>query len=259
MRRFTTSVSMMWRELPLAERFVAAKAAGFVGAEIQVPGEATPDEWRAAADASGLPVVLLNLDLGDFLAGGPGLSGVPGREEAFAAALETGLDMAERLNPAFLHIGPSRVPDGESREVCMAVYRVNAAYAHARAAARGITAQLVVEAVNRAEAPSALIGTTAEAAAICAALGGGTGVLFDLYHACAGGEDALASYRAHAGAIAHIQFSDLPGRQPPGRGSIDFAGLLTAIERAGYAGLWGAEYMSFSATGETLGWMEQLA
>lgn len=259
MKRFTTSVSMMWRELPIAERFAAAKAAGFVGAEIQVPGEASAEEWAAAAEAADLPVVLLNLDLGDFLTGGPGLSGVPGREEAFAAALEAGLDAAEHLRPAFLHIGPSRVPEGTSREACLAVYHANAEHGLARAAARGTPARLVIEAVNRAEAPTALIGSTAEAAAVCAALGGRPGVLFDLYHASAGGEDAAASYRAHAGSIAHIQFSDLPGRQPPGRGTLDFAGLFAAIEGAGYAGLWGAEYMAFSATAETLGWIEHLA
>lgn len=259
MRRFTTSVSLMWRDLPIAERFATAKAAGFCGAEIQVPGEADVAEWAAAAEAADLPVVLMNLDMGDFLGGGPGLSGVPGREAAFAAALEVGLDMAERLTPAFIHIGPSRVPEGVSREANLEVYRANLNAALEQACQRGIAARLVIEAVNRADAPTVLIGTTAEAAAMADATGGAIGLLFDLYHAAAGGEDLLASYRAHAGAIAHIQFSDLPGRQPPGRGTLDFAALFAGIEAAGYAGPWGAEYMSFADTGATLDWMGDLA
>jgi hydroxypyruvate isomerase len=248
---------MMWRDLPLAERFRAAKSAGFAAAEIQVPAEAPAADWAAASAEAGLPVLLLNLDMGDFLGGGPGLSGVPGREEAFAAALSAGAEAVRLLKPAFLHIGPSRVPEGERREACLAVYRANVA--KAAAAIAGLDVRLVVEAVNRMEAPTALIGTTAEAAAEAQASGRALKLLFDLYHSAAGGEDPLASYRAHAERVAHVQFSDLPGRQPPGRGTLDFRALFAGLEAAGYVGVYGAEYMSFAGTAETLGWMAELA
>jgi hydroxypyruvate isomerase len=257
MRRFSTSVSMMWRDMPIPDRFRTAKAAGFTGVEIQVPAEAPATEWAEASGAAGLPVLLLNLDMGDFLGGGPGLSGVPGREAAFSNALAAGVEAVRLLKPAFLHIGPSRVPDGESREDCLAVYRANVA--KAAAATAGLGTQLVVEAVNRLEVPTALVGSTAEAAAEAETSGGALKLLFDLYHSAAGGEDPLASYRAHAGLVAHVQFSDLPGRQPPGRGTLDFRALFAGLEGAGYAGLYGAEYMSFAGTADTLGWMAELA
>jgi hydroxypyruvate isomerase len=257
MRRFSTSVSMMWRDLSIPERFVAAKAAGFVGVEIQAPAEAAAADWAAASAAAGLPVLLLNLDMGDFLGGGAGLSGVPGREAAFAAALEAGVEAVRLLKPAYLHIGPSRVPEGESRAACLAVYRANVA--KAAAATDGLGVQLVVEAVNRVEAPTALIGGSAEAAAEAEASGGALKMLFDLYHSAAAGEDPVGSYRAHAGRIAHVQFSDLPGRQPPGRGTLDFGALFAGLEAAGYAGAYGAEYMAFAGTADTLGWMAELA
>jgi hydroxypyruvate isomerase len=257
MRRFSTSVSMMWRDMPVPDRFRAAKAAGFAGVEIQMPAEAAAAAWAEASAAAGLPVLLLNLDMGDFLGGGSGLSGVPGREVEFAAALAAGVEGVRLLKPAFLHIGPSRVPDGESREACLAVYRAN--LARAAAATAGLGTQLVVEAVNRMEAPTALIGSTAEAAAEAEASGGALKLLFDLYHSAAAGEDPLASYRVHAGLVAHVQFSDLPGRQPPGRGTLDFKALFAGLEAAGYAGVYGAEYMSFAGTADTLGWMAELA
>ena len=256
MRQFSTSVSMMWRELSVPERFAAARAAGFAGVEIQVPAETGVADWAAASAAAELPVLLLNLDMGDFLAGGPGLSGVPGREEAFAQALAEGVEAVLRLKPQFLHIGPSRVPEGESREACLSTYRANVA--KAVAATAGMPVQLLVEAINRAEAPTALIGTTAEAADVAAAFDGKLQLLFDLYHAAAGGEDPLASHKAHAGRIAHVQFSDHPGRKPPGHGTLDFATLFNGLEAQGYAGLYGAEYMSFAGTADTLGWMTDL-
>lgn len=256
MRQFSSSVSMMWRELAIPARFVAAKAAGFAGAEIQVPAEAGAADWAAASAAADLPVLLLNLDMGDFLAGGPGLSGVPGREEAFAQALAAGIAAAGLLKPAFLHIGPSRIPDGESRDACLTTYRANVA--RALAAARGLPVQLLVEAVNRADTPTVLIGTSAEAADIATGFEGRLKLLFDLYHSAAGGEDVLASYRAHAPLVAHVQFSDHPGRLPPGRGTLDFAGLFGGLEAAGYAGLYGAEYLSLTDTAGTLQWMADL-
>ena len=49
-RTFSTSISFMFRELPILERFAAAKAAGFQGVEIQVLDEGDPaDMARAAA------------------------------------------------------------------------------------------------------------------------------------------------------------------------------------------------------------------
>jgi hydroxypyruvate isomerase len=248
---------MMWRECSVEERFLAAREAGFVAAEIQVPAEVPAETWVRASAESGLPVLLVNCDLGDFLAGGPGLSGVPGREADFAAALDRARELVELLRPAFLHIGPSRIPEGVSREACLDIYRVN--LARAFAAMRGTGVQLVVEAVNRAEAPTVLIGTSAEAAAEAEASGGTLRMLFDIYHSAMAGEDPLAAFRHYAAAIAHIQFSDTPGRQPPGRGTLDMASILSRIEDSGYDGVFGAEYMSFADTTQTLRWMEELA
>lgn len=256
MRRFSTSVSMMWRDLPIAERFAAAKAAGFIGAEIQVPAEAEPEVWAAAAADSGLPILLVNLDMGDFLVGGVGLSGVPGREDAFADALERGIELVRSTGAGLLHIGPSRVADGQDRAACLETYLGNLALA--QRAVRDLPVTLVVEAVNRAEAPTALIGTTAEAAEAIERVGQEVRLLFDLYHSVMAGEDPVESYRLHAGMVAHIQFSDIPRRTPPGTGTLDFAGLFKAIEGQGYDGAYGAEYMSLAATQETLGWMVRL-
>src|SRR3546814_3685010 len=78
--KISASVSMMFRELPLLERFAAAARAGFDGVEIQVIDEGDPAEMAHAARAAGMPVVLMNLPLGYLFAVGPVLSGVPGRD-----------------------------------------------------------------------------------------------------------------------------------------------------------------------------------
>ena len=106
----------------------------------------------------------------------------------------------------------------------------------AAAAQRGSTARLLIEPMNRVDAPDALINDINDTAALI-----------------------RAAYAAHRDIAAHIQFSDVPGRQPPGDGTLDFAAIFAGIEAHGYDGLFGAEYMPRRPTLETLGWMPRLA
>lgn len=258
-RRLSCSVSMMFRELPLLERFAAAKAAGFEGVEIQVLMEGAPHDMAQAARAAGLDVVLINVDLGDYLMGGAGLSGVPGREEAFSQALDRAIAAAEALDPAFIHVGPSRIPEGEAREACLHTYSKNLALAVERRARAGLRGRLVVEPMNRVEASTALLNDIGDVAAVLADFDPDVGILFDLYHLAMNDRDVVATYRTHAARVAHVQFSDAPGRVEPGAGNLPIAELLDALERDGYGGWFGAEYMPRRPTAETLGWMERIA
>lgn len=255
-RRFTTSVSMMWRDLPVVERFTQAKAAGFVGAEIQFVGEVPIAEWWAASQASGLPIVLINLDLGDFLGGGPGLSGVPGREDQFRDAAGRARDAADRLAPEFVHIGPSRIPESASRDQCLETFAANLDYLAALFS--DSAASLVIEPTNRAQAPTILIASADEASTVISSGHLAYGIQHDIFHAVIDGRDPVADFRAHRDLIRHVQFSDVPMRGAPGTGSIDFAAIFVGLEREGYAGAYGAEYMSFTDTRATLGWMDAL-
>ncbi len=155
--RFSTSISMMFREHPVDERFAAAGQAGFDGVEIQFLAEGDPVRMAAAAAAAGVEVVLINVGMGDYLVGGPGLSGVPGREGVFAEELDKALEAARLMQAHFVHVGPSRIPDGVAREACLDTFRANLDAALALHAARGSRAGLLVEPMNRVEAPTALV------------------------------------------------------------------------------------------------------
>lgn len=259
-RRFSTSVSMMFREFALSERFAQAKAAGFEGVEIQFLAEGDPSEMAAAAEAAGIGVCLVNVGMGDYMAGGAGLSGLPGREALFRGELASALDAAEAMGARFVHLGPSRVPAGADRAACLDTYRRNIDHAVAAAAQRGSTARLLIEPMNRVDAPDALINDIDDSAALIrAAYAGVIGLQFDIYHVAMNGHDPVEAYARHRDIAAHIQFSDVPGRQPPGDGTLDFAAIFAGIEAHGYDGLFGAEYMPRRPTLETLGWMPRLA
>lgn len=252
------SVSMMFRELVLADRFRAAADAGFDGVEIQFIDEGDPVAIARAARAASIPVALINLPLGDLMTGGDGLSGVPGREIEFAAAAERGLAAAGELGATFVHIGPSRIPAGSARSDSLATYARNVDTALAIADRMGLQATLLIEQSNPTDFPGALFATIDEAAAMVRQVENPRfALLFDLYHVAMAGGDIAAAWGAYGNLSPHAQFSDAPGRHEPGTGRIDICAAIAAIHASGYRGWFGAEYRPAGTTIEGLGWLTE--
>ncbi len=252
--RVAASVTLLFRELPILERFAAARACGFDGVEIQRLYEGDPQEMARAARDAGLEVVLVNVGLGDFLDGGPGLSGVPGREDAFREALEAALAAAAELSAHHVHLGPSRIPDGVAAADCHRVYADNVRLALHLSRAGGTS--LLIEGMNPVDVPTALLpNVAAAAAAVNAGDSPRLGLQFDLYHIAMAGQDPVEQYQRHHALVRHVQFADAPGRHEPGTAQLDIPGTLRAIRDAGYQGWVGAEYRPLGATADRLAWL----
>ena len=71
MRRFCLNVSLLFGELPLLERFAAARAAGFDAVEMHWHRDVAPGDVRAAIADASLQLALLNFDGGDTAARRP--------------------------------------------------------------------------------------------------------------------------------------------------------------------------------------------
>ncbi|GAA0232621.1 TIM barrel protein [Cryptosporangium japonicum] len=90
--------------------------------------------------------------------------------------------------------------------------------------------------------PDYPVRTADQAAAVADRVGGGVGLLADLYHLTANGLDVTHTLRTHVGRIAHVQVADWPGRHRPGTGRIPIADHLALLEELGYQGLVADEY-----------------
>ena len=86
MPHFSANLSLLFKELPLIDRFSAAKNAGFDAVEIQFPYELTIEQIHEELEINDLDLVLINVPAGDLMQGGDGLACVPKRENAFRQA-----------------------------------------------------------------------------------------------------------------------------------------------------------------------------
>ena len=253
MPKFAANLSTMFTERPFLERFGAARAAGFAAVECQFPYEAAAGEVRAQLDEHGLELVLFNTPPGDFAAGERGLAGLPGRESDFEAALERTLAYAETLGARFLHVMAGVQPNDQRPEACLEVYREN--LVKACAAARSAGRICLIEPINTRDIPGYLLNTPDEAAALIQELGDDTLKLqFDFYHCQTMRGDLSAQFERHQALIPHVQVANLPGRHEPDRGEIAYDFIFELLDRRGFDGWVGCEYVPAGRTEDGLGW-----
>ena len=102
----------------------------------------------------------------------------------------------------------------------------------------------VLEPVNsRVDHPGALTDRTEDAVDIARAIGSDRfGILYDLYHSIAQGEDPRTELANAAGYVKYVQLADVPGRGEPGSGGVDWAAQLAVLRASGYDGPIGLEY-----------------
>ena len=79
---------------------------------------------------------------------------------------------------------------------------------------------------------------------------------YDAFHMQVMEGNLAPTIERHLKRIGHIQIADTPGRNEPGTGEINFGFLLAHIDRIGYKGWVGAEYVPAGDTKAGLGWYQ---
>jgi hydroxypyruvate isomerase len=260
--RFDVNCSILFTELPLAERAAAAKAAGFGGVEFWWPWEAVAPS-DAEADAfvtsiadAGVELVSLNFHTGDMAAGERGIVSHQGRAAEFRENVAAAVEIAGRTGCTRLNAPYGlRVPGiGAADQDAVAIE--NLAFA-ARAAARA-GASVLVEMINSVDIPGFPVDTSGKAFSVIEQVDApNVGFLADLYHLAKMGEDVAGVLSGHRESILHVQAADLPERSAPGTGTLDFEPLFRQLAEQGYDGWAGLEYLpsdpADSAT--SFGWL----
>jgi hydroxypyruvate isomerase len=253
MPRFAANISTLFTERPFLERPAAARAAGFAAIECQFPYAHSAAELQAALADAGLPLVLLNTPPGDFAAGERGLAALPGREADFRDAFARALDYASRLGVPRIHVMAGIPPKGADHASCLALFEQNLRAVAPAAEAAGIT--LLLEPLNARDVPGYLYSRPEEAAALIERLGlPNLKLQYDFYHVQVMRGDLLRNFERFRPIIGHVQFAGAPERQEPDIGEVNYDYLFAALDRLGWDGWVGAEYLPAGRTEDGLGW-----
>jgi hydroxypyruvate isomerase len=257
MLRFAASVNLMFNEVPLPERFAAARAAGFEAVEVQYPYAMTIEEMKAAIAAAGVEVVLINTPQGNAAAGERGLGALPGREADFAQAFAKALAYADAAGCRMIHVTAGVPPAGADPDAIDRVFVRNLKAALAASAGTGVT--LLLETLNRRDFPGYHLVKFAHARRLIEAVGDERlRFQLDLYHRQINDGDLEHALRDYIDIARHIQIAGAPARHEPDTGEINYRHLFGVIEELGWGGWIGAEYRPKGDTVAGLGWRETL-
>ena len=248
--KFSANLGFLWADRPLLDAVHAAAAAGFDAVEFHWPYGTEASVLKAALEATGLPVMGINTVRGDVSAGENGLCALPGREADARAAIDQAVAYAAAIGARNVHVmaGFAEGPDAH------ATFVANLRYACGVARPHGVG--LVIEPLNRHDAPGYFLKTTDQARTIVEEVGDrALKLMFDCYHVGRTEGDLITRARDLLPIIGHIQFASVPDRGTPDHGEIAYAEVFTAFGAMGWQAPLGAEYKPAGDTDGTLGWL----
>ncbi|MBS7543297.1 TIM barrel protein [Ancylobacter oerskovii] len=248
----------MFNEYALEERFAAAARAGFGHVEHPGPYALPAARVRDICAEHGLTFVQMALPAGNPAHGEKGLAALPGRQEDFRAGVPVGLDYAQAVGSRYVHVMSGVVADPAQRDAAWQAYIANLGFACEEAGRRGMT--LLVEPIGAATIADYFIDHPHKALRALDEIGAPhLKLLFDAFHATNAGVDPHAFMAEHADRIAHVHIADHPGRHEPGTGRFDFKAFFSVLERVGYRGSVGLEYIPLAGTEPGLTWQRAFA
>lgn len=250
MPKLAANVSLLFPQLEFLGRFAAAAAAGFRDVEYQFPYAHRAHDVAQAAREAGLGVVLHNLPAGDFSRGDRGIACLPGRRNEFREGVERAIEYAVAAGCTRLNC----LAGLASRDAAHFDTLVeNVRFAASRLAAAGL--QLMLEPISTRSVPGFFLTGSQQAIEVLDAAGEPNAFLqYDVFHMQIMEGDLAQTLERLLARIGHIQIADVPGRNEPGTGEVNFGFLLAHLDALGYAGHVGCEYNPRSDTLEGLTW-----
>jgi hydroxypyruvate isomerase len=253
MPKLAANLTMLFGEVDFLDRFEAAARAGFRGVEFLFPYAYDAKALKARLRDHGLVQVLHNLPAGNWAGGERGIACLPDRVDEFKAGVDQAIGYANALGCDQVNCLAGIPPPAVDPAAAHETFVQNLRYAAPRLKAAGVA--LLIEPLNTRDVPGFFLSGTRQAIEIIDAVGSDNLWLqYDIYHMQIMEGDVAPAIERHLPRIRHLQLADVPGRHEPGTGEIDFGSLLDRIDRTGYTGWIGCEYVPKAGTSAGLGW-----
>ena len=255
MPKFCSNLSMMFQEVDFPARFEAAARAGFKGVEYLFPYDYEVNQLVDLLRENNLQQVLHNLPAGNWGEGERGIAILPGRVGEFQDGVEKAITYANALGCRQVNVLSGIAPQGLDPATLRQTLVDNLKFAAGELDKHDI--RLIVEAINTRDIPGFFLCGTQQTMEVIRATGSDNIQLqYDIYHMQIMEGDLAPTIERYADHIGHIQVADTPGRHEPGTGEINYPFLFDFLDRIGYAGWIGCEYVPAATTTEGLGWFE---
>jgi len=251
--KFSANLGFLWTELSLPDAIRAAHRSGFDAVECHWPYNTAIDLVQDALRETDFQMLGLNTRRGDLSKGENGLAALPGRQDEARAAIDEALYYAKATGTANVHVMAGFASGAEAE----AIFYENLKYACEEAESLGVT--ILIEPLNRHDAPNYYLSTTGQAADIIARLDRrNLKILFDCYHVQRTEGDIIQRLQSLMPIIGHIQIASSPYRGTPDHGELHYPFILSEIERMGFTSPIGAEYKPGVgvSTDVTLSWLK---
>ena len=252
MTKFSANLGFLWSDLDLPDAIRAAKFAGFDAVECHWPYETEAELVKAVLNETGLTMLGLNTRRGNLSNVENGLTALPDRITEARAAIDEAIAYATSAGIANIHVMAGFSSGAEARSV----FESNLNYACERALKSGKT--ILIEPLNKYDAPGYFLQTTDQAVSIIESVGcANLKLMFDCYHVQLMEGDICNHLKNLYSKIGHIQFASVPDRGPPNDGELSYSFIFEHIKRLGYVAPLGAEYKPVGRTEDSLCWMKK--
>ena len=246
--RYSANLGFLWTDRPLPDAIRSAKAAGFHAVECHWPYDIAAEDVSAALIETGLPMLGLNTRRGN--PGENGLAALPGREDEARAAIDEAIAYADAVDASSIHVMAGFSEGAAAHET----FLNNLRYATSQT-----TRTILIEPLNRHDAPGYFLANTDQARAIIDTINApNLRLMFDCYHVGRTEGDVTTRLQELLPVIGHIQFASVPDRGAPDHGELDYGFVFKSVETLGWQAPLGAEYKPVIDTDLTLGWMQTL-
>jgi hydroxypyruvate isomerase len=256
MTRFAANLSSLFIEHTFPERFGAAAKHGFTAVEYLFPYDYPKEDLAELLKQYELQQVMFNLPSGNWEAGERGLACDPRRIAEFKEGLETAIDYAIALDCKRLNCLPGVMPSESCPLTIHETLVGNLRHAASRLAQLNI--KLLIEPINVYDNPNFFLHRSSHALAIMSEVNHpNLFLLYDVYHMQITEGNLASTIAENINRIGHVQIADVPGRNEPGTGEINFGYLFRHLDAIGYDGWIGCQYNPLLTTEEGLQWLGQ--
>ena len=253
--RIAANLTMMFNEHDFMDRFAAAARIGFKGVEYLFPYDYPADAIGEQLDKHNLQQVLFDFPAGDWANGDRGIAVQPDRVGEFQDGVGLAIEYAETLGCQRLTC-LAGIPDADTdSETADKTLVDNLRFA--ADAATSVDAIVLVEPLNTRDVPGTFVSNSAHGNRLVKdTVRDNVRLQFDVYHTQIMEGDLATKFTDLLPVVGHVQIADNPGRHEPGSGEINYPFILNHIEKSGYDGWIGAEYIPAAGTEAGLGWVK---